>query len=351
MKLHHSLCVLAALATLPAAAQDEPSARTTAAIDLVVNGQIRRVVIELNDEVAPQTCDNFVKMARSGYYNGLAVHRAIQNYLVQMGDPYTRDEAQKHLWGTGGPDHSVPAEIKSRHVRGSVAMARMPSGNASSGSQFFITLDTQSQLDGKYAVFANVIRGIEHLDYIGGMTVDTNDVPITRVEINAVTVAVPGEAPAANSNAVLANAAGAASVAGGAVKNAGQRVVQAVPDKMPKAKLPKLSAPRLNPFGRREAVPPTPAADENVPEPAPAPAPAPAPPVDDRVPPEIDMLEDEVAAIESGAPPAAADEADVPQITEDPNTKRKLLTLPVPKRNNNKSGETGVVGRVIKRVW
>ena len=370
MKLRSSICAIALAAVAPAFAQEDvsqQSGKPTAAIDLVVNGQIRRVVIALDDQAAPQTVANFEKLARSGFFAGQAVHRVIPNYIIQMGDPYTADDSQKHLWGTGGPDHSVPLEIKNKHVRGSVAMAKQPDGSASSGSQFFIVLADQPQLDGKYTVFANVVRGIEHLDYVATTTVDTNDVPITRVSVNAVSYASAGGEPEANSDAaILAGAANAASVASGAVRNAGQKVVEAVPDKMPKARLPKLSVPFI---GRKkeEAVPPPPApAPEAAPAPGPAPEPAPTPAptvasTDDRVPPEFDLLEEEIAAVEGNTPPPApvpapapspepapADPA--PQVTENPDTGRKLLSLPVPKGKGSK-GEKGLMTRVIERVW
>ncbi|MFT5468669.1 MAG: cyclophilin family peptidyl-prolyl cis-trans isomerase [Verrucomicrobiales bacterium] len=363
MKLRSSFfCAALLLASGPAFAQEEsqPTGKPTAALDLVVNGQIRRVVIELEDQVAPQTVANFEKLAKSGFYNGLAVHRAIPNYVIQLGDPYTRDESQKHLWGTGGPDHSVPSEIKLKHTRGAVAMAKLPDGSASSGSQFFIVLADQTQLDGKYTVFANVIRGLEHLDYVAGTTVDTNDVPVARVEVNAVTYAAAGAEPEANADGALLS--GAATAAGDVVRGAGQKVAEAVPDKMPKPRLPKFSVPFLG--RKKEAVPPPPA-----PEPAPAPvaepAPAPSTPLapvaanDDRVPPEFDLLTDEIAGVEDGTPPPAApapapaaadDQPPAPEVTEDPNTGRKLLSLPVMKSRDAK-GEKGLVTRVIERVW
>ena len=382
MKLRNLLGGMALLALMPAGAQEETTGRTTAAIDLLVNGQIRRVVIELYDDAAPQTVDNFVNLSRNGFYNGLAVHRAIPNYVVQMGDPYTRDESQKHLWGTGGPDHSVPAEISLKHERGSVAMAKLPNSNASSGSQFYITLDSQPQLDGKYTVFAKVIRGIEHLDYVAGTTVDTNDVPISRIGIDAITVAGPGGEPAANPNsAILASAAGSA---GEAVRGAGNTVAGVIPDKMPKARIPKIGIPFVG-KDKDEAVPPPPASGGDIsPDPAPDATAADMPAADNRVPPEFDLLEDEIAAADAGnpspapvmdaplsdpdplpdleldpvpgdagelpAPEAAGTPAEAPQVVEDPQTKRKLLSLPAPKKRQP-SEDKGLVTRMIERVW
>lgn len=362
-----ALSTLLLAAALPAFAQDEPSSKPTAALDVVLVGQIRRVVIELEDGAAPKTVENFQKIARDGFYNGLAVHRAIPNYVVQMGDPYTRDDAQKHLWGTGGADHSVPSEIGLKHVRGAVSMARLPNGSASSGSQFFISLADNPSLDGKYTVFGHVVRGIEHLDAIAESTVDTNDVPIRRVDINAISVAPAGAvAGSSPDNAILSGAADVAGSAGEAVIGAGETVAQ-LPGKLKAPRLPKL-------FGRRDkdAVPPEPAPVETKPEPAPAPpaaapepapAPAPAPVVaanDNRVPPEFDLLEDEIAATPESMdkpapaaplPPVAGEEDNgIPKVTENPETKRESLSLPAPK-NKTEKGDKSFVTRLIERVW
>ncbi len=195
-------------------------------LDLLVNNQIRKVVIQLNDAAAPQTCENFRSLAQSGFYKGLAVHRSIPRYVVQMGDPFTKDVSKKALWGTGGPGHTIPAEIGLPHERGAVAMARLPDSRnrarASNGSQFYIALDDLDHLNGQYTVFGKVIRGIEHLDYISERTVDTNDVPIQRIEVAA--LSAPSAKPSGAN--VLAPVAAAAAGATGAVRNAGSSVAE-----------------------------------------------------------------------------------------------------------------------------
>ena len=163
----------------------------------------RTVVIELFEGEAPGTVANFKKLIGDGYYNGCAVHRAIPGSLVQMGDPLSRKKARDKV-GTGGPGYTLPAEIRRRHGKGAVAAARL--GDAinpqrrSNGSQFFVCLKAQPQLDGKYTVFGQVISGLDVLELISNKPTDTNDYPVERVVLRKVSVAqresLPKPAPA-----------------------------------------------------------------------------------------------------------------------------------------------------------
>jgi cyclophilin family peptidyl-prolyl cis-trans isomerase len=258
-----ALALAFAIPSLPAEPKPEaapkPPQPDRVSIDFVVGDQIRRVVIELNASAAPKTVANFKKLVQEGFYNGLAVHRAINHYLVQMGDPLTKDDSAKSNWGTGSPGYTVPAEIKLKHERGSVAMARLPDSRnpsrASNGSQFYIALADMSQLDGQYTVFGQVVRGLEHLDFISEQTTDTNDMPVSRIKITAQI----GEGEAKSSTAeVLAQSAetltkgatsltkGASSLTKGAVSAASQgvraagAVVKDADKVIPKIDLPKV---------------------------------------------------------------------------------------------------------------
>ncbi len=125
------------------------------------------MVLEFWPEVAPKTVENFKKLAREGFYDGTLFHRIIAGYMIQGGDPLTKDPSKEYLWGQGGPAHTVPAEFNNRpHVRGVISMARQADPN-SAGSQFFICLDTAKRLDGKYTTFGKVIKGLDVLDKIG----------------------------------------------------------------------------------------------------------------------------------------------------------------------------------------
>jgi len=115
------------------------------------------IVIEFLDKDAPKHVANFIKLAKSGFYNGLTFHRVEPNFVIQGGDPQGN--------GTGGPGYTIPAEIKAKHVDGAVAMARLGDGvnpkRESSGSQFYICLGPQSFLDGSYTVFGQVVKGMD----------------------------------------------------------------------------------------------------------------------------------------------------------------------------------------------
>jgi peptidyl-prolyl cis-trans isomerase B (cyclophilin B) len=131
------------------------------------------MVIEFWPEVAPQTVAAFKKFAREGLYDGTAFHRIVKGFMIQGGDPLTKDPSKEALWGEGGPAHGPPDEFNNRpHVRGVISMAHTGAPN-SAGSQFFICLGTASQLDHKFTAFGRVINGLDVLDKIG-------DTPVTR---------------------------------------------------------------------------------------------------------------------------------------------------------------------------
>jgi cyclophilin family peptidyl-prolyl cis-trans isomerase len=113
-----------------------------------------RIIIEFYPQDAPNTVDNFIKLAQKGYYNGVTFHRVEPGLLIQGGDP-SGD-------GTGGPGYSIKAEFNSRkHVEGTVAMARKPDNVDSAGSQFYICLKPLPTLDGNYTVFGQVVEGMD----------------------------------------------------------------------------------------------------------------------------------------------------------------------------------------------
>ncbi len=144
----------------------------------------------------PKHRDNFVKLALSGFYNGVLFHRVINGFMIQAGDPLSKDEAQKAAWGTGGPGYTVPAEFvpEYRHKKGALAAARR--GDAanpykeSSGSQFYIVQNerTCAQLDGAYTVFGEVIEGLPVIDKIASVQTDGRDRPVNPVKIITVKV-------------------------------------------------------------------------------------------------------------------------------------------------------------------
>jgi cyclophilin family peptidyl-prolyl cis-trans isomerase len=129
--------------------------KQTGVITLDNGSEIR---IEFYPDDAPKTVDNFVTLAKKGFYDNLAFHRVVPDFVVQGGCPKGD--------GTGGPGHTVKAEFnKQKHVRGSVAMARSQHPD-SAGSQFYITYGATPHLDGSYTVFGHVVSGMEHVDRI-----------------------------------------------------------------------------------------------------------------------------------------------------------------------------------------
>jgi cyclophilin family peptidyl-prolyl cis-trans isomerase len=156
----------------------------------------RTAAFELYPESAPATVENFKKLARDGFYDGCAVHRAFPGTLVQMGDPLSKKKDRSNV-GTGGPGYTIPAEIRRKHTKGAVAAARLPDRvnpqRHSNGSQFYICLTAQPKLDGQYTVFGNVIQGLDVLDFISNKPTDTNDNPTERIELRSVKI-VPREA-------------------------------------------------------------------------------------------------------------------------------------------------------------
>lgn len=142
-----------------------------------------RIVIELDYVNAPNTCANFVELARSGFYNNLTFHRVIKGFMIQGGDPLGN--------GMGGPDYSIKGEFKVNgfdnrisHLRGVVSMARSYEFD-SAGSQFFIMHQDGEYLDGQYAAFGKVVEGIEVVDRIANVKTSRSDKPLEKVVIES----------------------------------------------------------------------------------------------------------------------------------------------------------------------
>jgi cyclophilin family peptidyl-prolyl cis-trans isomerase len=141
------------------------------------HGSIR---IELFDEDAPKTVDNFTKLARDGFYDGVIFHRVIPDFMIQGGDPTGT--------GSGGPGYQFEDEFNENKVeRGALAMAN--AGPNTNGSQFFIvTADACPWLDGKHTVFGRVISGMDVVDSIEKVQTGANDRPVDEVRIESVSV-------------------------------------------------------------------------------------------------------------------------------------------------------------------
>jgi cyclophilin family peptidyl-prolyl cis-trans isomerase len=137
------------------------------------------IKIEFYPDVARKTVENFEKLAKSGFFDGSLFHRIVPGFVIQGGDPESRDPSNRSKWGTGGPGWTVKAEFnKNSHLRGAISMARSRDPD-SAGSQFFIVLRDAKFLDGQYTVFGKVTSGMEEVvDKIAALSTDSADAPL-----------------------------------------------------------------------------------------------------------------------------------------------------------------------------
>ena len=150
------------------------------------------MVAEFWPDVAPKTVENFKKLAKSGFYDGTAFHRVIKGFMIQGGDPLTKDDTQQGRWGTGDPGYKIDAEFSTKsHVRGVLSMARGGDPN-SAGCQFFICHGTPSFLDGKYTAFGKLIKGDDVLEKIATTPTGPNDRPVQKVTVESIRI-VPAD--------------------------------------------------------------------------------------------------------------------------------------------------------------
>jgi cyclophilin family peptidyl-prolyl cis-trans isomerase len=148
----------------------------------VFDTSMGKFTVELYADKAPNTVDNFVKLANKGFYNGVIFHRVMDGFMIQGGDPTGT--------GTGGPGYTIKDEFGQglKHdSEGILSMANTGRPNTG-GSQFFITLDATPWLDGKHAIFGKVVEGMEVVRAIGGVQTDGNDRPLEDVVINSIKI-------------------------------------------------------------------------------------------------------------------------------------------------------------------
>ena len=139
----------------------------------------------------PKHRDNFKKLVAEKYYDDIRFHRVIEGFMIQAGDPYSRDTSMINMWGQGGPDYTIPAEFVNEywHKKGALAAARKGDmanpKKASSGSQFYIVHDENAclHLDGQYSIFGEVVEGLDVIDKIASVPVDRMDRPYEDVKI------------------------------------------------------------------------------------------------------------------------------------------------------------------------
>ena len=162
---------------------EETKKEASGAVMRTSRGEIE--VVFFRDK-APKTVENFETLVKAGFYDGTKFHRVIKDFMIQGGDPLSKDDTQMGRWGTGGPGYQFADEINSEKiVRGVLAMAN--SGPNTNGSQFFIvTAGATPWLDGKHTVFGKVVKGMDVVDKIEGTPTGPNDVPETPMVIQQV---------------------------------------------------------------------------------------------------------------------------------------------------------------------
>ena len=152
------------------------------AVDVVIETKFGNIELKLFPDIAPGHVENFLKLTKSGFYDGTIFHRVIPGFMIQGGDPNSKGE-DKSTHGTGGPGYAIDAEFNDKpHVRGTLSMARSRDPD-SAGSQFFIVVKKSSFLDHQYTVFGVVVSGLEIVDEIVSQKKDARDNPIERIEM------------------------------------------------------------------------------------------------------------------------------------------------------------------------
>lgn len=146
------------------------------------------IELELFDQLKPNTVANFIKLARDGYYDGVKFHRVIKGFMIQGGDPLTKDDSMSAQWGTGGPGYMFADEIGSENnnATGTISMAN--AGPNTNGSQFFINVNDNNFLDTKHTAFGKVLGGMDIVSTIENVATGAGDRPLETVFIESVEI-------------------------------------------------------------------------------------------------------------------------------------------------------------------
>ena len=149
----------------------------------IIETKFGNITLKFFPDVAPGHVKNFIDLAQKGVYDQTVFHRVIPGFMIQGGDPVSKDPAKRRAFGTGGPGYTIKAEFNNRpHKRGTLSMARSASPD-SAGSQFFICVADAPFLNNQYTVFGEVESGMEAVDKIVSQPRDANDNPNERIEM------------------------------------------------------------------------------------------------------------------------------------------------------------------------
>ena len=196
MKLILPLFLAAAVAVTFAFAEEKEPVNTSNEVAVIKTNE-GEMVVQFWTDAAPSTIENFKKLTRSGFYDGTIFHRIVKGFMIQGGDPNSKDPAKENSYGQGDPGYKIKAEFNDHsHERGVTSMARGPDPD-SAGSQFFICLAPVRRLDGQYTTFGKLIKGADVLEKIGEIPVTRNSAgetskPTKRVVIESVKI-VPAD--------------------------------------------------------------------------------------------------------------------------------------------------------------
>ena len=165
-----------------------PKVETAKGPRAIIKTKFGEIELKLFPDLAPKHVENFIKLAKDGFYNGTIFHRVIPGFMIQGGDPNTKDSLKKDSYGQGGPGYTVKAEFSDTpHKRGIVSMARANDPDTA-GSQFFIVVEDSRFLDRKYTVFGEVTKGIGVADKIVSLPRNDRDLPNDRIEMTVTIV-------------------------------------------------------------------------------------------------------------------------------------------------------------------
>jgi peptidyl-prolyl cis-trans isomerase B (cyclophilin B) len=197
MKTINLLCAFGILfaATATQAEETKTNTPTAPAMSTPANNEIAVIkttegdmVVEFWTDAAPKTIENFKTLAKKGFYDGTAFHRVIKGFMIQGGDPLTKDPSKEASWGTGDPGYKIKAEFNDHsHKRGVLSMARSNDPD-SAGSQFFICHGDPAFLDHQYTTFGKLIKGDDVLEKIGTTPTHPQDRPDKRMGIVSITI-------------------------------------------------------------------------------------------------------------------------------------------------------------------
>jgi peptidyl-prolyl cis-trans isomerase B (cyclophilin B) len=202
MKTFSLICALSLVASIATVRADDTTTNTPPNASMsttnkaevaIINTTEGTMVIQFWTDAAPATIANFKKLAEKGFYDGTAFHRVIKGFMIQGGDPLTKDANNEAMWGTGDPGYKIKAEFNDHsHVRGVISMARSNDPD-SAGSQFFICDGNPTFLDHQYTTFGKLIKGDDVLTKIANTPTHPPDRPDKRIGIISIKI-VPADA-------------------------------------------------------------------------------------------------------------------------------------------------------------